>query len=269
MATETTGLLSQEQTDQLKAAADAAGETAKAAADAAQKQVVDVSDKLVKGKYNLSVLGLLGGVLMILVNLKDVIQHVATLRLNKAVLDAYLITFGYLIAIVNSAETKANMNIAPKTRQTMLYYAKFLCATWGRGMLYFFVGTLAFSQLDLNGVIGGCYMMLLGIICIYIGRNTAKKLAKLRDNEKSLCLVKFKRLATHGNLDISAFTEFLESYDLDLGRGEIVAVFTMLDSDCDGLVSVEEFDTWWEACEKLEAPDEEPEPEATPADEKA
>jgi len=198
---------------------------------------------------------------------KDIIEHIFTLRLNKVVLDAYLILFGYMIAVVNSAETKANMNVAPKTRQTILYYAKFLCATWGRGFLYFFVGTIAFSQLDFNGLIGGSYMMLLGIICIYIGRNTAKKLAKLRDNEKSLCMLKFRRLATHGNLDISAYTEFLENYDLDLGKGEIVASFTMLDSDCDGLVSVEEFDTWWDACEKLEATDEEP--EATPADEEA
>lgn len=266
MATESTSLLSKEQTDQLKATGDSIKNTAVDLGAKTQATAADVSAKLVGGKYNLSILGFVGGLLMLITNFKEIFGDILSLKIGDAITDLYLMGFGLLIALVNSAECKDNMNFAPKSRQLVLYYAKFLCATWGRGFLYVFVGTIALSQWTLTGLIGSSYMFLLGFVCILIGGKTARKLSKLRDNEKEVCMRKFNKLATHGVLDVTAYAEFLDSFDLDLGMGEIVASFTMLDSDCDGFISVEEFDTWWDACEKLEASDEE-EPEDTPTPE--
>ena len=102
---------------------------------------------------------------MILSNIFLIFGRLLTFNFTGAIISFYCVIFGVIIVLLeahvvtsydeeNSEQSYIN---GQKLQQIVRYYAKFLEFTWGRGLLYFFVGTLLWktpqSNLMINKVL--------------------------------------------------------------------------------------------------------------------
>jgi hypothetical protein len=130
------------------------------------------------------------------------------------------------------------------------YYAKFLEFTWGRGALYFFVGSLQISNFNiLDWVVGG-WMIFVGVTAICVGISTSRQLRLLKFSVKSEedLKEKWKEADEDGSntLDIKELTQFSKNAGLEMSRNEIAAAFMALDRNFDEKIAFEEFYMWWQ-----------------------
>jgi len=152
--------------------------------------------------------------------------------------------FGIVITILEGPR-QCNSRLQSGVR----YYAKFLEFTWGRGALYFFVGSLQISNWNmLDWAVGG-WMCFVGITAISVGISTARQLRLLKfsvKEEKDL-KAKWSKFDTNGDsfLDVKELTEFAKDSGLDMTKNEIAAAFLALDRNFDEKVGYEEFYMWW------------------------
>ena len=129
------------------------------------------------------------------------------------------------------------------------WYCKFLEYSWGRGLLYFYVGSIQVMNFNiLDWTVGG-YMVFVGIITITSAFQTVKDLRKFRlsiINESDL-REKWLRYDTDGNgsLDARELTKFVKDSGVDMTRNEIASTFLALDKNFDDKISYEEFYFWW------------------------
>lgn len=82
---------------------------------------------------------------MLVVSVLGVLGKVLTLKFVSALIDCYIFVFA-IITIILESGGKIPL---PRSFEKDLYkYGLFLKFVWGRGMLYFFVGTLLVSQVS-------------------------------------------------------------------------------------------------------------------------
>jgi EF-hand domain pair len=129
------------------------------------------------------------------------------------------------------------------------YYCKFLEYTWGRGVFFFFVGSLQFTNFNmLDWAVGGC-MMFVGITAIIAGLATARDLKLLKFSIKSEEDLKQKwaRYDADGNgaLDIKELSLFVRESGINMTRNEIASTYMTLDKNFDDRLTYEEFYMWW------------------------
>jgi hypothetical protein len=129
------------------------------------------------------------------------------------------------------------------------WYAKFLEFTWGRGVLYFYVGSLQATNYNiLDWAVGG-FMMFAGVTAIFAGIATAKDLRRFKYtivNEHDL-KEKWSKYDADGNgsLDAKELTQFVKESGVQMTRNEIASAFLVLDKNFDDKISYEEFYFWW------------------------
>ena len=104
----------------------------------------------------------------------------------------------------------------------------------------------------------GCYMILVGIMYIVVGRNTAQKLSDLRKSlitEEELRR-KFQEadVDQSGTITMGQFKNLTVNMGLDLGRREIEAAWMHLDKEDVGEITYEEFQSWWVSCSLDDSP---------------
>ena len=134
------------------------------------------------------------------------------------------------------------------------FYAKFLEYTWGRGVLFFFVGSLQATNFNmLDWVVGG-FMMFVGIIAIFAGIATAQDLRLFKFSIKGEADLKEKWAKYDadgsGYLDVKELTQFVKDSGVDMNRNEIAAAYMTLDKNFDEKISFEELYYWWRSCEE-------------------
>lgn len=183
------------------------------------------------------------------INALSIIRHLFTFNLIQVIVDLYLILFGAIIVVIMSGSKDLNLfaKLAPTYRATLFYYCKFLQRTWGRGLFYFFVGSLQFAPLDPLSLLLGLYMMSLGVICIAIGRKTALNLSKLRGaiySENKL-QQSFKKFAKQGTIERDGFQKLLKSFDVQMSKSELDMAFDLIESNCNNQIDFHEFLSWW------------------------
>ena len=109
------------------------------------------------------------------------------------------------------------------------YNAKFLEHTWGRGLLFFFCGSLQATNFNmLDWAVGG-YMMFVGLTAIAVGIVTSRDLRVFKHslkNEEDL-KAKWKQYDTNGDgsLDIKELTVFIRESGVEMSGNEIAATF--------------------------------------------
>jgi len=125
----------------------------------------------------------------------------------------------------------------------------FLKYIWGRGIVYVIAGNLQFAQGGLFNWIVGAYVMFVGVVYIAVGRSSAKKLSALKHNlfSEATIKAKFKKADTkgEGTINLEQFGTLCDSLDLDMTKREKEAIFFHLDTSDDDLLSLEEFQAWW------------------------
>jgi hypothetical protein len=129
------------------------------------------------------------------------------------------------------------------------YYCKFLEYTWGRGVFFFFVGSLQFTNFNmLDWAVGG-YMMFVGITAIIAGLATARDLKLFKFSIKSEADLKQKweqyDADGNGSLDIKELSVFVRESGVNMTTNEIAATYMTLDKNFDEKLTYEEFYMWW------------------------
>lgn len=198
------------------------------------------------GPLTFRILGLLGGLAMIVSNGIAILDRFFSFNFAGALIAFYGVIFGIIITML-----EAPGPCSARVGGIVRYYLKFLEFTWGRGALYFFVGSLQISNWNmLDWAVGG-FMIFVGVTAIAVGIATAKQLRLLRFAVKDETELKAKWNAhdKDGNnrLDAKELTEFVRDTGVEMSRNEIAATFLALDKNFDEKIAYEEFFSWWTA----------------------
>ena len=137
-----------------------------------------------------------------------------------------------------------------KYQQKFITYAKLLKYVWGRGLFYFFAGTLQFSQMRILDMASGSFMIFVGIISLVVGNRTAKKLTLLSESiagDEEKLWDKFVQYDTDRDdyLEQQDFAELVHDIGLNLDNNEHIAAFATIDADDDGKISFADLKSWW------------------------
>jgi hypothetical protein len=197
-----------------------------------------------EGPLTYRVMAFIGGLAMIASNAIAILDRFFSFRFASAMIALYNTLFGILISIIEGPGVCSR-----RLGKGIRWYAKFLEYTWGRGMLYFFCGSLQISNINmLDWVVGG-WMIFVGITAIFVGIAASRQLRLLKFSIKSEedLKAKWKEFDTNGDehLDYKELIAFIEAAGVNMSRNEIAATFMALDRNFDDRIAFEEFYFWW------------------------
>jgi COPI associated protein len=207
--------------------AEAASATASYGTSVVRDAMSRVQKAQKEGPLTFRTLGFLGGIAMTISNALAILDRFFSFNFTGAVLAIYGVFFGILITSLEGTGSYSKI-----LNSTIRYYAKFLDFTWGRGALYFFVGTLQASNVNmLDWAVGG-FMIFVGLTAMGVGIATAAQLREMKSKIASEGKLKEKwdefDANKDGFLDVKEVTALARSVDMDLSRNEISAVFIAL-----------------------------------------
>lgn len=223
-------------------------ESAGKAATYLKERAEAMSQAVKSGDTSIRALALVGGVAMVVTGILRLLGRLVTVHLISTLFTVYTIIFGVLVILL---EGKKWLPIPQQLNLAVRKYALFLEFVWGRGVLYFFIGSLQFSLMNiLDGAVGG-YMCIIGIFYIITGRATARKLAQLRRTMYTEEELRIKFYAADieqkGTIDFVEFKNLMQSFGIVLERIEAESAFIQLDKSGEGKVTFDEFLVWWNA----------------------
>mmetsp|Transcript_20444 Transcript_20444/g.33871 ORF Transcript_20444/g.33871 Transcript_20444/m.33871 type:complete len:253 (+) Transcript_20444:111-869(+) len=197
-----------------------------------------------EGPLTYRVMAFIGGLAMIASNGIAILDRFFSFRFASAMIALYNCVFGILIATLEGPGVCSR-----PLGKGIRYYCKFLEFTWGRGLLYFFCGSLQIANVNmLDWAVGG-WMIFVGITAIGVGIATRRQLRLLKFSVTSEEDLKEKWTThdTNGDnaLDIKELTAFVEASGIGMSRNEVAATFMALDRNFDDKIAFEEFYSWW------------------------
>jgi hypothetical protein len=213
MATEKSNLLLNPETSAAAATAGAGFVNASAA---------KIKKARAEGPLTFRMLGFIGGLAMIVSNGIAILERFFSFNFTGAMIALYGVFFGIVITML-----EAPGPCSRRLQGGIRFYAKFLEFTWGRGALYFFVGTLQVSNWNmLDWAVGG-FMMFTGATAIGVGIAAARdlRLLKFAMKDEAMIKAKWKEHDGDGNgkLDVKELTNFVKDAGVDMTRNEIAA----------------------------------------------
>ena len=251
--------------------ATAAAVTSAGFINAATSQIVKAQ---ADGPFTFRILGLIGGLAMVFSNGIAILDRFFSFNFAGAMIAVYGVFFGIIIVMLEGP-----FPFKERIQGGIRFHAKFLEFTWGRGALYFFVGTLQISNWNmLDWAVGG-FMIFVGITAIGAGIASARDLKLLKFSMADEARLK-EQFTAHdsngdGKLDVKEITAFVRDSGIEMNRNEIAAVFLALgrldhhavgfcsvhfdavaycsphcsftDKNFDDRIAYEELYSWWDA----------------------
>mmetsp|Transcript_1509 Transcript_1509/g.2109 ORF Transcript_1509/g.2109 Transcript_1509/m.2109 type:complete len:253 (-) Transcript_1509:286-1044(-) len=230
-------------------------QTAAVAAIEGAKFVNASADKIkaarAEGPLTFRMLGFLGGLAMVFSNGIAILDRFFSFNYSGFIIAVYGVVFGLIITSLEAP--------GPCSRfltKGIRFYAKFLEHTWGRGLLYFFCGSLQLSNWNmLDWAVGG-FMMFVGVTAIGVGIAAARDLRLVKFSIKDEVQLKQAwddhDVDKNGKLDVKELTAFVADTGVDMTRNEIAAAFLALDRNFDDQITYEEIYYWWSATGTLQ-----------------
>jgi hypothetical protein len=197
------------------------------------------------GDLSIRLLALLAGVALMFSAVTGILGDLMMFNITGALMEIYTLILSLIILVLESKR----LHLPDAFMRNLYKYALFLRFVWGRGCLYFVAGTLQLAQGTFVDYGVGGFVMLVGVLYIVVGRQTAQKLRDLRKSiySEDTLRTKFREADTEtkGALTIIQFKTLAASLGMDLNGREAEAAFEYLDKSHDGTLSYEEFKTWW------------------------
>ena len=192
--------------------------------NAATSQIVKAQ---ADGPFTFRILGLIGGLAMVFSNGIAILDRFFSFNFAGAMIAVYGVFFGIIIVMLEGP-----FPFKERIQGGIRFHAKFLEFTWGRGALYFFVGTLQISNWNmLDWAVGG-FMIFVGITAIGAGIASARdlKLLKFSMADEAKLKEQFNAHDSNGDgkLDVKELTAFVRDSGIEMNRNEIAAVFLAL-----------------------------------------
>lgn len=223
-----------------------AHETVQTAAALAKQKAIELHARATNGSTSVKTMAFIGGAAMCVTSLMDVSANFLSLSFVNMLLSIYTSVFGVLICVLEAKEFAL-----PATYGKMIEeYAKFLQFVWGRGCLYFFVGSLQLSHFSFIDIVVGGLMCFVGVIYVLVGRSTALKLKELRESvhseEDIRTLFDEVDVEHKGSLNREQFTYFMDKLGVAyLTHSEITTAYFLIDQDDSGDITCDNFMLWW------------------------
>ncbi|KAG7363344.1 COPI associated protein [Nitzschia inconspicua] len=216
-----------------------------AATNYTKEQAVELKKQAQDGDHSLRFLGVVAGLACVVVGILGLVFRFLRFDIIGALIDFYIVILGAIVMVLEGK----NALLPAKLVDNIHKYALFLKFLWGRGSLYFVIGTLLLSQFDLLNLIAGGYMCAVGVLYILVGKRTAAKLKTLRKfiySEQTL-RTRYNEADIEGiGLNMSQFKTLCFNLGLDLTRRELEAAFGHIQTKFNTeRLSYQDFQAWW------------------------
>lgn len=216
-----------------------------AASNYTKEKAIELKKQAQDGDHSLRFLGLIAGLACVGVGILELVSRFLRFDIVGAIIDFYIVILGIIVIVLEGK----NALLPARLVDNIHKYALFLRFLWGRGSLYFVIGTLQLYQIDLLNLIAGGYMCAVGILYILVGKRTAAKLKTLRKaiySEQTLRTKYNDADIEREGLNMSQFKTLCFNLGLDLTRRELEAAFGHIQSKSNSeRLSYEEFLAWW------------------------
>ena len=212
------------------------------------------------GDFSIRLLALISGLALVISAGFGFFDLISKFRITNAILEFYTLVLGLIMLLLESRghlqwqRRQESLPHATHLRgaegcfRNLYRYALFLKFVWGRGGLYFVAGSLQLAQGHMVDFCIGGFVMLVGVLYIWIGRGTAAKLTQLRQalSEQTL-RSKFQEADTDGNgtLSLENFKVLTDNLGMKLSRRECEVAFLCMDRSDAGKISFDDLQTWW------------------------
>lgn len=210
-----------------------------------RQQASELKAQAEDGNFSLRLLALLGGVILMVVASMESTSKLLKFQFVSALIELYSFLFGIMIVLLESK----NMMLSDAFQARIFKHAPFLKFLWGRGGMYFVVGSLQLYYIDLWNLLCGGYLCGVGALMIFVGQRTAYKLKKIRKSLFSAAELQSKftqsDLDGDGGLNVQQFRNLTLSLGLDMTRRETEAAFNHMKKSQSEKLSYDEFHTWW------------------------
>jgi hypothetical protein len=215
------------------------------ARDGVTRRMEELRRSASDGDFSIRLLALLAGVALLFSAVTGMMSHFLTFDLTGMLMEFYTLLLSIIILVLESKQ----INLPDQFMRSLYKYALFLKFVAGRGCLYFVAGSLQLTQGTVIDYGVGGFVMLVGILYIVVGKQTAQRLQTLHQSiySEDALRTKFREADTEtkGSLTIDQFKTVVASLGVDLNRRELEAAFDHMDKGQDGTLSFEEFKGWW------------------------
>ena len=215
----------------------------------AKDELSKLGNSAKRGELSIRFLAFCGAVAIATTSLLGLFGRFLTFHWFSAVIDIYLILLGLLVIFL---EGKRWASDVPQTKSVQAYirkYALFLEFIWGRGCLYFVIGSLKMAQNGPIDLLVGGFMCGVGITYIVSGRRTATRLSKLRKTlySESQLRDRFRAadVQNRGTIDSDQFRSLLQQIGVVLTITEAESAFFQIEKRGAERISFEQFKHWW------------------------
>ena len=200
------------------------------------------------GPLSYRALSFAGGGGMVITSFSDWISNIDESSSTKSLISIQTFLFGILFCILELPLCWFYRGKINKIRAHLYDQIRCLRFLLGRGIIYFFAGSLQFSQMNAVDMACGGFMMFVGLISIIVGKSTARRFHRLKMAifEESFIKNEFHRLEKDGVITWKQFPLFIRSIGLEFGKNEFKNAFREMDWNEDQKISLEEFKRWWD-----------------------
>jgi len=181
--------------------------------------------------------GCIGTAVILLIGL------VSSSSASQSVQDTWTIVFCLSLAVIEmfwwTCPICAPRFFILKFRVKLLRAVNSLTRASGKGSVTLYVGSVMLAKWELLDIISGIYMLAVGVLYFILGRVVEYKMKHLQTKQISFASVDKN---SDGKIDIGELQTAAKEAGYAMSDTELYMAFALLDTDGDGIVSVEEFE---------------------------
>jgi len=186
----------------------------------------------------LSFVGSLGTAVILILGLLRALRNVF-----QFVQDIFTIMFCLALALVEiSWLSWAPRFLVLNFRLKLFKKFNFLTRAWCKGMLIIYIGSIMLAKWERFDILSGVYMLVIGVLFIIYGFFAERKMKRLKGQAVSFASVDKNN---DGKIDMQELQAAASTAGMPMSNSELYLAFALLDTDGDGVVSVKEFQQYF------------------------
>jgi len=226
---------------------------AKEIASQAFFRMKEISQKAIDGDLNIRLLAILSAVCVLVTSITSITGRLITLHFVNAVIDFYTACFCLIVISIETNEKDCiyfGGSIIRSIHGFMSKNFQFFDHITGRGVFYFFIGTLKITQPGLFSLLSGILMSVIGAMYCYFGHRASQVLKKsqvqFRSKEELKLLFHDTDHDNSGTIDLDEFKCLIQVLGLQLNKREMELAFMIMDKTQSQTIGFDEFTEFWE-----------------------